>query len=123
MAKEDYTTYTEVDTENDRIQKTANHIDFVSSRNNEETYLYKDYGVDHFGDFTHKVDACQTAGNWVGHVWGLSNTEDELLDCSLRISLYFYYAGGGAASNIYLGELYDGNAYFDGFYNFSLNTT
>jgi len=120
MAKEDYTTYTEVDTVNDRIQKTAHHIDFVSSRNAEETYLYKDYGVDHFGDFTHKVDVVQTAGSWVGYAWGLSNTVDELLDCDPRIGIYFYYASG-ANSTINLIE-YSGAQYKDSFGPFSLNT-
>lgn len=110
MALEDFTTYEEVDTVNDRIQKTANHIDFVSSRNAEETYLYKDYGVDHFGDFTHKVDEKQTAGSWVGHVWGLANGVDEILDLDPVISVQFYYAGG-SNSVIVLRESYDSSDY------------
>ena len=93
MALEDFTTYTEVDTANDRIQLVGtSHIDFVSSRNAEETYLYKDYGADHFGDFTHKVDASCASGTWVGWVWGLSNTADEILDTSLYIGVYMRYS-------------------------------
>jgi len=111
---EDFLTYTEVDTVNDRIQRVgdpSHHIDFVSSRNAEETYVYKDFGVDHFGDFEHKVDAKMVSGTWLGHIWGLSNTVDELLDCPLWVSVAFRY--GATSKFIYLYEYYDSTTYSD----------
>lgn len=71
---EDFTTYTEVDIAADRIQKIANHADCLSYRN-EDVYLYKDKGVDHFGDFSHRVDGksdfAQLYG--IGAIWSLQN--------------------------------------------------
>lgn len=70
---EDFTTYTEVEPD-DRIQKTATHVDCLSYRN-EDAYLYKDKEIDHFGDFEHHVDAksdfAQTDG--YGSIWSLQN--------------------------------------------------
>ena len=51
---EDFTTFTEVDT-NNHLSKTAHHVDHKGYRN-EDCYLYKDYGANYFGDFTHLVD-------------------------------------------------------------------
>ena len=62
MVYEDFTTFTEVE-EDDRIQKTATHVDFLDRRD-ETTYLYKDYGADHFSDFTHWLNVYRdTHGN------------------------------------------------------------
>jgi hypothetical protein len=74
MSYEDFTTFTEVDVAGDRIQKTANHIDHLAYRN-ETTYLYKDYGASHFGDFEHriKVKAATTGTYGLGIVWMLGN--------------------------------------------------
>jgi hypothetical protein len=52
---EDFTTYTEVDPNNHISLVGTNHIDFADWWN-ESAYLYKDFGVDHFGDFEQKID-------------------------------------------------------------------
>lgn len=102
MVYEDFEAdYTEVDTGNDRIQRTTTHIDFVSSRNAEETYVYRNKGIDHFGDFVHKVDARLVSGTWCGCVWGLSNAIDQLPDCNPMICVRFY----GATNKIVLTEI------------------
>jgi len=72
---EDFTTYTEVDTEDDRIQFNSTHIDHKGYRN-EDTYLYKDYGVNRFGNFEHLIDvkAVNHGASTYGasYVWMLS---------------------------------------------------
>lgn len=78
-AYEDFTTFTEVDIAADRIQKSANHVDYCGYRD-EETYLYKDYGVAHFGNFTHKIKMKKvTGGNIYDHIssWMLANDLDD----------------------------------------------
>ena len=79
MPLEDFTTYVEVDTANDRIQRTATHVDHLATRN-EDTYLYKDRGAGHFTDFAHKVHVkSELTQNWgVGAVWMLSNDLDDI---------------------------------------------
>jgi len=95
MVLENYTTYTEVDVGADRIQKTANHIDFEAVRG-EVTYLYDDKDAVHFGDFEHTVDALlnPAASLSLGYVWALTNriggnntcrqAEETFIDCGFR---------------------------------------
>ncbi len=112
MPKEDFTTYTEHDPGNDRIQKTAYHVDLGSYRSSDpddEVYLCYDKGADHFGDFEHIFKARHVSGNWYGTVWGLSNLEDQLLDCFPNIHVGFY----GSSDVIYLREGYDSAWYSD----------
>ena len=81
---EDFTTYTEVEPDN-RIQKTATHIDHLAKRD-EDSYLYKDKGVDHFGNFEHLVDVKlvdSVEGGSLGCVWALTNDLDDMY--ALRI--------------------------------------
>jgi len=80
MALEDFTTYTEVEPD-DRIQKTANHIDHVACRN-EDSYLYKDKTAGHFGSaFIHTVNVylaeAGTASD-MAWVWVLQNVVDDI---------------------------------------------
>jgi len=86
MAVEDFTTYEEVDTEDDRIQFVGtNHIDF-DAYENEKTYLYKDFGVDYFGDFEHRIDikgVYESAGFPTGSFWLLANSVDAYYDLIL----------------------------------------
>jgi hypothetical protein len=112
MGYEDFTTFTEVDIAADRIQKTANHVDHYSARN-EETYLYKDYGVAHFGDFTHKIKVQDTDANSssIGYFYHLSNVIDDIYNTALSIGLFFY----GVTNYIYLREQYGGTPYQDGY--------
>ena len=112
MPKENFTTYTEVDPGNDRIQKTAQHIDFATFRStdpDDEVYLSDDKGVDHFGDFEHLFKARLVSGTWYGVVWGLSNVVDQILDCDDAIAVGFY----AADDNISLRERYLGDDYTD----------
>ena len=81
MTYEDFTTYTEVDP-NNHLDKTAYHVDHKGYRN-EDCYLYKDYGTDHFGDFTHLVDIkVVTQGNtyygWSGFLMYSVDTVDDI---------------------------------------------
>ncbi|GAH90054.1 unnamed protein product [marine sediment metagenome] len=95
MTLEDFTTYTEVDTANNRIQRTHHHVDHAATRN-ESTYLYKDYGVEHFSDFKHYVAVRSdfAAVNGRGTVWMVANDVDDVLRLSsegktfLQIRLY-----------------------------------
>jgi len=76
---ENYTTYTEVEPD-DRIQKTAYHIDILAKRN-EDSYLYKDYGVDYFQDFEHFVNVkCVNTSEDTASasVWCVSNDLDDV---------------------------------------------
>lgn len=52
---EDFTTYTEVDEDGD-VTVTAPRIDWVSMRRDAETYVWKDFGVDYFGDLLIKYE-------------------------------------------------------------------
>jgi len=54
LTVEDFTSYTEVDP-NSHLSKTAYHVDHKGYRN-EDCYLYKDKGAEHFGNFTHLID-------------------------------------------------------------------
>lgn len=108
MTLEDYTTYTEVEPD-DRIQKTANHVDFRSYRE-EDAYLYKDKGVNHFGDFDHKVDAkCIGETTWTGIIWGLANALDDLWALFPMIAVQMHDSN----NKIYLRENYDATKYND----------
>ncbi|GAI56146.1 unnamed protein product, partial [marine sediment metagenome] len=73
MALEDYREYTEVDP-NHHISVSKNHIDF-NCRNDETAYVYKDKGVNHFGDFTHllQIKANSFGLYSFGCVWALAN--------------------------------------------------
>jgi hypothetical protein len=73
MTYEDFTTYTEVDP-NSHITVSANSITHVSYRN-EDAYVYKDKGVNHFTDFTHLVDVKTNASvtNSDGVVWMITD--------------------------------------------------
>lgn len=75
---ENWLDYIEVDIVADRIQRTgipSNHIDH-DAWNDEITYVYKDFGAAHFGDFEHFVDtyiASASATYTYGSPWTLAN--------------------------------------------------
>lgn len=98
MALEDFTTYTEVEPD-DRIQKTANHVDLLGYRD-EDAYLYKDMGAAHFGNFDHKLDAKLVNGNWVNYIWGLANGVDDLYALSPSLGVLMH----GADNKTYMHE-------------------
>lgn len=75
LACENFTSYTEVDTINDRIQRAMYHVDHYATLN-ESTYVYKDKTADFFNsNWTHKVDVYYDAGEITGqaYFWMLSN--------------------------------------------------
>lgn len=120
---EDFTTFTEVDIAADRIQKTANHIDHLSYRNEIAVYLYKDYGVDHFTDFTHKIktrcdfncSSCQVP------VYMLSNYINDAANQHAN-SRNFFYAWFYGGSYLGIREDYGGSAYDSSWSSAAANT-
>ena len=125
-AYEAFTTFTEVDNASDRIQKTANHIDFCSVYD-ENCRVYKDYGVGHFGDFTHKIKVEVTSQDTpsIGYTWVLTNELDRSWTLfntgKTQIAIRFYRSAGGA-SELGLYETYSSSEYIDTYSGYSINT-
>lgn len=125
MAYEDFTTFTEVDIGADRIQKTANHIDHLAFRN-ETTYLYKDYGINHFGDFTHKIKVRGIAvdNSAEGVVWTLADALGDIVtlnagsDNFIALSLY----DNDTDLKFWLYESHSGTLYSDTYAGANFNT-
>lgn len=59
MSYEDFTTFTEVDP-NSHLTVNANQIDCVNLARNEDAYVYKDFGVDHFNTINIEFDGYLT---------------------------------------------------------------
>lgn len=78
-AYEDFTTYTEVDP-NSRITKNSTQVSFTAIPQNEDSYVYKDFGANYFdGDFTHSFDFKMSAGNgYFPMAYALTNTIDDV---------------------------------------------
>ena len=74
MAVENFTTYTEVDEGGD-ITVTASKCDVDTMRRDALSYVRKDMGAGHFGDFEHLVTCRMTAAAQDGqaNIWGMSN--------------------------------------------------
>lgn len=109
MGFEDFTLYTEVDIAEDRIQKTANHIDHYVCRG-EATYVYKDFGVDYFHNFVHKIkfkaEALTPINN--GSVWLLADAVD-VLDGLYQKSLFLMTYGSELYIEEYVGGVANNN--------------
>lgn len=75
---EDFTTYMEIDP-NNHINVTENYIDHLAN-DNESAYVYKDRGIDHFGNFTHYIEFKSgfDSANTECFVWMLSNDVDDV---------------------------------------------
>ena len=109
---EDFTSFTEVDIAADRIQKTAQHIDHYA-KDNETTYLYKDYGAAHFDDFTHYIKIKKVSGDYAsGIVWMLANDlgDVETLRGAAKTFIVLELTG---ANHLYLREIDDYSTYSD----------
>lgn len=81
MVYEDFTDYVEVDPNNYWSQTTTRNT-ATNLLKSDDSYLYKDYGSGHFGDFEHLIDFCMTASvlnGWMG-VWALVNAEGSYAD-------------------------------------------
>ena len=115
MPLEDFTTYTEVDP-NSHLDKTANHVDHKGYRN-EDCYLYKDKGANHFGDFTHLIDLKPvghgTTSAGLSTIWMLSvDTVDDIygIKTAGKTAIAVCCQGYSTAST-YLWEMYGSSAY------------
>jgi len=74
---QDFTGYTEVDP-NARITVTAGKLDVNGMTDNEDAYVYKDFGADYFGTLTHKfkfTKQAQPGGSCC--LWMVANSVDE----------------------------------------------
>jgi hypothetical protein len=116
---EDFTTFIEVDIAADRIQKTVTHVDHLSWMN-ETTYLYKDYGIRHFSDFTHKIKLKKAAGGDLlssSSVWGLTNDlgDFQTLSDAGKNFLHVMLTRGSSLLFIQIYEEYNGATYFSSF--------
>lgn len=60
MAYQNFTTYTEVDP-GSTLTVAANSVTATNMNRNTATYVYKDFGADYFGDFTHESALIATA--------------------------------------------------------------
>jgi hypothetical protein len=117
MTYEDFTTYTEVDP-NSHLSKTAYHVDHTGYRN-EDCYLYKDKGVDHFGDFTHLVDSKPNSAGTTNYAheyfWMLSNDVDDAYGLNTAgktaIAACWIDTATSGQCNLFLREFYGGTAY------------
>lgn len=86
---EDFTAFTEVDSAGD-IAVTASKVSWDTMRNDAHSYVYKDYGVDHFGDFEHllTINTSSVSGaDGEAHFWSMANQ-------AAQTFMDLYYVGG-----------------------------
>jgi hypothetical protein len=96
---EDLTTYTETDSDSD-ITITENKCDVSSMRRDADSYVYKDFGAAHFGDFTINFE-CLVSGthlNGSAVMCMLSNTVGTIQDQIVANDGIVFHASGGAGS-------------------------
>jgi len=111
MAFEDFTIFTEVDEDGD-ITVSQNLIQVDTMRRDVRSYVYKDYGPDYFGDFTHDIDIDWTAVSATAAtavVWALTNnsytiTEMDSNSDGIRVFVHF----DGTDYVIWLSDRVDG---------------
>jgi len=114
MALQDFATYVEVDP-NSHITVTKNRVD-QEMHEDEDAYVYKDFGVGHFGDFEHRLTAQYNTVEEYSYFWFhvLTNDIDDmkgLLDGGKAFLGIFFW------DNAYLVlEYFDGTTrYQDGY--------
>lgn len=124
---ENFNTYTDVEPD-DRIQKTSTHIDAYLIQS-ENSYVYKDFGLNYFGDFEHSIDIRQvddSPTNWfTGFSWGMANVIEPIKngeDTKTKIAVGFYQSGSSGLWKVTLNELYNGTWYVDAGSNCPINT-
>jgi len=98
MVYEDLTTYTEVDTAN-VWSETTTRCTGTNVRRDSDSYVYKSYGANHFGDFEHLLDVCVTGvptdHGYLG-MWSLSTAPESLVDLpagSLVVEMQYVNTG------------------------------
>lgn len=120
MAYEDPTTYIEVDP-NSHIEETITRVTATTLARNESAYLYKDFGSDYFGNFTHFFQGRLSSvsdPNSVLILWGLSNTVANTQGWGTGLFVFFLYDSG--QYKLYIQEVGQSP---QGAYVISLNTT
>ena len=114
LLKQDYTTFTEVDPNSHLALVGTDHLDFDAYMN-EDCYLYKDYGVDYFGDFEHKVDmkASPIDSDSLGVFWLLSNDIDDVkgLQDASKTAIHVCLTESAGFKMILVTEEYNGMSY------------
>lgn len=107
--------FTEVD-ENTTHTVTTNAIDVVEMRNDDNSYLYRDYTADHFGDFDHLLKITfgtrdNTAGSYFYHLGNVFGTVYTARVADDGMAVYVY---GTGASRFELMDVVDDSAdYYD----------
>jgi len=119
MVIEDFTdpSWIEVDPNNHIVIASPIHVDFDAYRN-EDAHLYKDKGIDFFGDFVHFLDVKIPASvdSSVGYCWVLSNDIDDvkgLKDASkTAIGIYGRYITSSSPNWLFrIYETYGGSSW------------
>ena len=106
----DLSTYTEVDP-GSKITTTAAKCNAVALVCNVASYVYKDYGVDHFTNISHRFATrfvAVSSDDPVIYVYGLSNSVGPLY-IGVGKKVVLCWARVGAAYNLYL-RCYDGTS-------------
>lgn len=111
-ATEDFTDgWNETDGNSD-ITVTSNKVDVSTMIANVESYVYKDYGSDHFGDFEHLLTfylAWVGGGDSWGGIWSLTNsagaTDADLLTANTGLGVF--YKGSPGDPTIYVWDYSD----------------
>jgi len=108
MVYEDFTTYTEVDSAGD-LTVTANNVDIDTMREDAVSYVFKDQGANHFGDFEHLIQGTYTTSQVSGRfgIESLSNnlplTQQKMIDMSEGLyATFFRSSAGGNPYQIFL---------------------
>jgi len=123
VAYEDFTDgWTEVDEDSD-ITRATNSITVDTIRRDADSGVYKDYGTDHFDDFTHYVDVKVTAAGETSRgncaFWGLSDTPNYTLgDMGVNnegLAAYAYNTGANARIIKFTDYSNDNNDYYGPF--------
>ena len=121
---EDFTTYEEEDP-NSHINVTAHHIDHLAY-SDEAAYVYKDRGVDHFGDFIHLIDVKSgfEEEESESFMWMLSNDIDDAhgLLVALKTSIGVNFKQVWGDNTVCLHESYGGNRYYTTSFNGEVDT-
>lgn len=125
---EDFSTFVEVDPKG-VVTILADSVSFASLTRASSTYVYKDYGEDHFEDFSidaiYRVTACSSGtSNFNGGLIGLSNAvgDREMLRLAKESILGLLAGNSGVNRFLCINEQVAGLSYNSAFFNPALNT-
>lgn len=113
---EDLTTYTEVDP-NTHLTIRGTGSSYHESYQNEDCYLYKDFGTDNFSDFTHdfKMGIAANDDNGVAYPWSMQNVINDNYYCYSNNETVIMVDSYDNTAAIRILEYYDGSAYADSY--------